>query len=796
MEALIQQEFSADELELKKQMLLFFRPLYGRQAQRLLDEFADGKLNEVAEALTLGGPHPLISSKEVTQEVPGTQDVGDKHREKPDTGHPATNDQIPRTAEPVTESLPEKPVRLVVQGKEKQRLLDADRSAPHQPGTPTKPRLQEREEQQGSLKIADLDPACVKELEAADARLDPVIVEDIDVRSLSFDLSRVLFNPGVYQLRDPRSRVYNFDPYLEKIMPVTEFNFDALNEYITSSDDGKLRGLALQNNQRYTGSSSSMTSTIAQFHFLISAFREINLDSLSRGFKPDSTNFTRLTRAPSAVFLRWRDGVYALDADKEFDSANILMSLGRSLEKLLTLEKDDFEKYRKSARGGANLEAEKPEQYHYGRIGKFLMRSQLDAYDSRLPGSGMFDLKTRAVAAVRMSLDDHEPAQGYQIKERFGQWESYEREYYDMIRSAFLKYSLQVRMGRMDGIFVAFHNIERMFGFQYISLPEMDMALHGQTDPTLGDREFGFSVKILEDVFDRATARFPGQTLRFHFETREATAKLEPVPYMNIFAEPMSEEDVDEIQRASKEEMAAYEQRIFNGLDPKGDKAMGDQPSTNTDLTEEESQLWEPATDGSETASSHQQPEGAQEGVAKQSEGSTKVTGATSSIQTSDANVDFLESLSELEFSSANEGTPSSGPSEGHDDSSKPLMAFKVMVRSSVNGKPVGRPANLGASDDWKLEYTIEELPAVRAASKYRLCKSRRAAALKLAMQERDGRDYFRERLLRMSQAGEKWRQQQDELDAQREQIVLYGLDGQGQRQVPNGSNVQQQIQE
>jgi hypothetical protein len=82
----------------------------------------------------------------------------------------------------------------------------------------------------------------------------------------------------------------------------------------------------------------------------------------------------------------------------------------------------------------------------------------------------MFDLKTRAVVSIRMEATEHERGMGYEIRRRYGKWESYEREYFDMIRAAFLKYSLQVRVGRMDGIFVAYHNIERIFGFQYIPL--------------------------------------------------------------------------------------------------------------------------------------------------------------------------------------------------------------------------------------------------------------------------------------------------------------------------------------
>ena len=79
--------------------------------------------------------------------------------------------------------------------------------------------------------------------------------------------------------------------------------------------------------------------------------------------------------------------------------------------------------------------------------------------------------------------------------------ESFEREYYDLIRSAFLKYryenlnlsnqmnsnlfSFQVRIGNMDGVIVAYHNTARMFWLQYIPLQETDEALFG-LNPRVG----------------------------------------------------------------------------------------------------------------------------------------------------------------------------------------------------------------------------------------------------------------------------------------------------------------------
>ncbi|KAL6719620.1 hypothetical protein ACLMJK_001541 [Lecanora helva] len=399
----------------------------------------------------------------------------------------------------------------------------------------------------------------IERADAAVLNISPLEVDQPLVPGLAYGLERVLFNPGVYQLQDPRSRVYNFDPYLQKIMPVGEFDFNALKEYITSSKDESLKKIAKENKKRYRGSTSSMTEVLAHFHFLLSQWRPINASMMSKDFPAHLTSFTELQRTPSAIFLRWKDGSYAIDADKQFATANILSMLGKSMEKLLTLDVNDYERYRKSNADGVTEEEQlAPESYHYSTMGDFLMRSQLDAHDPRLPGTGMFDLKTRAVVSIRMDVENYEHGLGYQIKSRQGEWESYEREYYDMIRAAFLKYSMQVRMGRMDGIFVAFHNIERIFGFQYISLPEMDSTIHGQWDTALGDQEFKLSLELLNKTLDRATQKFPETSLRIHFETRDAAT-----PFMYIFAEPVTEEQVAEIQGQNDAKIQEFERNIL-----------------------------------------------------------------------------------------------------------------------------------------------------------------------------------------------------------------------------------------
>jgi hypothetical protein len=355
----------------------------------------------------------------------------------------------------------------------------------------------------------------VQSLDASSLEVFPLHVPQSPVPPLSYGLDRVLFNPGVYRLRDPRSRVYNFDPYLERVVPADEFDFAALKGYKVASTDPTLSNIAAENSFKYFTSTSSLTSVLMTFHFLISQWRPIDISMLSKKFEgPDQTNFTTFTKAPTSIILKPKDGGYAIDKDDDGFGNTVLSLVGRSLEKLLTVPKKEFEKYVKSkVTGKSAIETQDTEEaFHYTGIGNLLVRSQLDGHDPRLPGTGIFDIKTRAVLPVRMDgKGKMEVASSYEIKNDHGQFESFEREYHDMLRAPMLKYSMQARLGRMDGIFVAYHNISRLFGFQYVSLPEIDRAIHGSSDTFRGDQELRASINILQDVLDRALEKFPDQ---------------------------------------------------------------------------------------------------------------------------------------------------------------------------------------------------------------------------------------------------------------------------------------------
>ena len=147
-----------------------------------------------------------------------------------------------------------------------------------------------------------------------------------------------------------------------------------------------------------------------------------------------------------------------------------------------------------------------------------MMRSQLDCSDPRLPRK-TFDLKTRAVVAVRNDRANWVESSGYQIRHSTGLLESFEREHYDMIRASLLKYNFQARIGFMDGIFVCYHNTASVFGFQYLSVEEMNTRLFGSQE--MADQSFKLSIKLLEALLEACTELYPSQSVKLTMMTNE-----------------------------------------------------------------------------------------------------------------------------------------------------------------------------------------------------------------------------------------------------------------------------------
>ena len=73
--------------------------------------------------------------------------------------------------------------------------------------------------------------------------------------------------------------------------------------------------------------------------------------------------------------------------------------------------------------------------------------------------------------------------------------------------------SFQARIGNMDGVFVAYHNTARIFGFQYVPLEEMDTCLFGKKER--GWPIFDRCVRLLEVMASEITECFPKQVMSF-----------------------------------------------------------------------------------------------------------------------------------------------------------------------------------------------------------------------------------------------------------------------------------------
>lgn len=114
------------------------------------------------------------------------------------------------------------------------------------------------------------------------------------------------------------------------------------------------------------------------------------------------------------------------------------------------------------------------------RSGKMFLRSQIDTAGKDAHGNDIvFELKTRATAVMRYDIANYIDYLDYEVGKYKGRHSSYEREFYDLVRGGFLKYIMQMKIGQMQGAAIAYHNTQKIFGFQYIELEDMERRVFG-----------------------------------------------------------------------------------------------------------------------------------------------------------------------------------------------------------------------------------------------------------------------------------------------------------------------------
>lgn len=87
--------------------------------------------------------------------------------------------------------------------------------------------------------------------------------------------------------------------------------------------------------------------------------------------------------------------------------------------------------------------------------------------------------------------------------------------------------SFQVRIGDMDGIFVAYHNTDELFGFQYVPRETMDACLYGSS--AAGDAAFSIIFQLYHAILETALAAVPASWQRVRLTAvlaKDAVSKL------------------------------------------------------------------------------------------------------------------------------------------------------------------------------------------------------------------------------------------------------------------------------
>ena len=294
--------------------------------------------------------------------------------------------------------------------------------------------------------------------------------------------------------------------FLKRIPQPDEIDFDRIPPYKTPSNDPLLIKFARETKTKYIMSTSTISASLSQIFFIFSSFRNPNFEFLSKEYDRDAKKHMVSVRKPTTNLIKPIDkenGIYAIDSDPGIFKMryNILSDLGKVMERQLTMNKEDFEKA--FVKGKLSDEAFVEDDHHrFMKLNNNIcLRSQIDCRSEDQEGKPIvFEIKTRATCVIRYDLKNYTDYLDYEIKSALGHHSSFEREYYDLIRGGFLKYSFQLRIGRMDGAFIAFHNTLQNFGFEYVKTEEIERRIFGSKENA--ETAFVCCSKIMTTLLD------------------------------------------------------------------------------------------------------------------------------------------------------------------------------------------------------------------------------------------------------------------------------------------------------
>jgi hypothetical protein len=256
---------------------------------------------------------------------------------------------------------------------------------------------------------------------------------------------------------------------------------------------------------------------------------------------------------------------------------------------------------------------------------------------------------------------------------------------------------------------------------------------------------------------------------------------------MYIFAEPVTDEQADEIQSAGEAAQKEFAQRVVgigkddpevqaawhsiqDTVDEQVDEDHGSKLSDEApgeDVSEQKDEAVSEQKDEKESEQNVEEgskqngvegpkqkdpevPEKGREEVPEQ-EDATETTGEQSSDESE-------KSGSAAQKTPIDESIPEPVPHG-------PLMGWTLTIRNKVNDGYTDRPTKLTAEDEWKIEYHVQEIPEASRWRLYTAVKERRRGLVGHTEEADKSLKNYRDLIQRFSNRGRKWREKQDKLD-------------------------------
>ena len=334
---------------------------------------------------------------------------------------------------------------------------------------------------------------------------------------LQHNLEKIVRTEGIYTV-DEFMRL-NQNTFLKEISPPLPEVLAKFPAYTPPSQDKTLLDTAEKEKVRFLTGSSSITEELTHLYYSMSNFKSPDVTGLARNYDHRSLNYMSAYRKPTTFMLRkLKPNLYAIDGDSGLVPAlnKDLSDMGVVLEAMLTTDESTYKKIcdPKSGMTAEAIEAELSggRSHKMRKMGQMLIRSQIDCESMGDDGRYfVFEIKTRATAPLRYDVKNIPLYLDYKIQTRSGVAESYEREYFDLIRSILIKYYFQIKIGNMDGAFLCYHNTKEIFGFQYLLLSEIEKRVFGSQE--LGEIVLKTTVQLHQLILDEVLKLFPDSNM-------------------------------------------------------------------------------------------------------------------------------------------------------------------------------------------------------------------------------------------------------------------------------------------